>query len=119
MSQCSAKGIKRHVHVIRSTETSEQSDQSLRWLFYGIAKAFRVALADPEGGEVGPDPLPLMNHKNIGFLRYTGPVFNVGPSSARQRNADDGPLIVVFGSSLPYSTKKKKKEKTLPKYDPL
>ena len=41
---------------------------------------------------------PLKNHKNIGFLSNTGadhlknhratkPAFNVGPSSARQRNA--------------------------------
>ena len=53
--------------------------------------------ADPEGGGTGgPDP-PLKNHKNIGFLCNTGldplknhkatkPAFNVGPSSARQRN---------------------------------
>ena len=74
-------------------------------------------------------PLPE-SHKNIGFSSSTGPdplknrkatkpVFNVGPSLARQRNtfnvgpssarrhlmafcwqADDGPLIVVLGSSL-------------------
>ena len=40
--------------------------------------------------------------------------FNVGPSSARQRNAiymafrwraDDGPLLVLFGSSFPISKK--------------
>ena len=59
----------------------------------------------------------LKNHKNIGSLSNTGsdplknhkttePAFHVGPSSARQRNmafpwrADDGPLIVVFHSSL-------------------
>ena len=59
---------------------------------------------------------PLQNHKNMGFRCNTGPdplenhkatqpAFNVGTSSARQRNAilmayrwraDDGPLIVVF-----------------------
>ena len=64
--------------------------------------------------------IPLKNKKNIGFLRNTNPdplknhratkpAFNVGPSSARQRNviwADDGPFIAVFGSSIPYSTKK-------------
>ena len=68
---------------------------------------------------------PLKNHKNIGFLSYSGPdplkyhkatepAFNVGPSSARQRNAismayrlraDDGQLIVVFGSNHPSSKK--------------
>ena len=57
-----------------------------------------ITSADPEGGTGGPDPPPLKNHKNIGFLSNTGPdplkihkatkpAFNVGPSSARQRNA--------------------------------
>ena len=73
----------------------------------------------------GPDPL-----KN---LKATKPAFNVGPSSAHQRSAiqwclaggpmmlmafrlcaDNGPLLVVLGSSLPSSTKKK-----LSKLDPL
>ena len=47
------------------------------------------------GGTGGPDP--LKNHKNLGFLSNSGPgplknyeatepAFNVGPSSARQRN---------------------------------
>ena len=71
------------------------------------------------GGGRGSGP-PLKNHKNIGLHSNTGlnplkkykatkPAFNVGPSSARQRNAikmtfrwraDVGPHIVVFGSSL-------------------
>ena len=29
--------------------------------------------ADPEGRTGGPDPYPLKNHKNIGFLSNTGP----------------------------------------------
>ena len=48
------------------------------------------------GREYGP---PLKNHKNIGFLSNTGPhplknhnttkpAFNVGSTSARQRNAN-------------------------------
>ena len=61
-------------------------------------------------------PPPLKNHKNIGVISSTGPdpwkitklpkpAFNVGPSSARQRNvieralhgqADHGSLIVFF-----------------------
>ena len=79
---------------------------------------------------VSPGPLlfssntgtdPLKNHK------VTKPALNVGPSLVRQRNAismafrwraDVGPLMVVFGSSLPLSTKKKKK-KTLTKSDPI
>ena len=72
-----------------------------------------------------PSPL-LKNHKNIGFLGNTGPdpltnhkatkpAFNIGSSSARQRNAilmafrwraNVGPLIVVFGSSLQHQRKK-------------
>ena len=81
---------------------------------------------------MGPD---LKNHKNIGFSSNTGPgplkhrkatkpAFNVGPSSARQRNvmafrwrADDVPLIVVLGSSLPSSTKKT--TNVVSKLDPL
>ena len=79
------------------------------------------------GGGGGSAPFPE-NHKNIGFLSKSGPdplknhkaikpVFNVGPSSARQQNAiqmafrwraDGSPLIVVFGSSLPSLTKKEK-----------
>ena len=49
-------------------------------------------------GEPGVSTLTLKNHKNIGFLSNSGPeplknydatvtAFNVGPSSARQRNA--------------------------------
>ena len=86
-----------------------------------------MSWADPEGETGGPDtsPIPLKNHKRIGFFSNTGPdplknhkatkpAFNVGPSSACQGNAiemafrwwaDDGQLIVVFGSSLPSSTK--------------
>ena len=51
--------------------------------------------------------VPIENHKNVGILSNTGPdllknhkatkpAFNVGPPSA-QRNAKDGPLILVFG----------------------
>ena len=82
---------------------------------------FDTTWADPEGvGTGGPDR-PLKNHKNIGFLSNSGPdplknyeatepAFNVGPSSACQRSAiylafrwraDDGPLIVLFGSTHP------------------
>ena len=80
-------------------------------------------------GTGGPTtPPPLKNHKNIGFLSNTGPdplknhkdtklAFNVGQSSAHQRNAiqiafcwraDDGPFIMIFGSSIPSSTKTNK-----------
>ena len=88
-----------------------------------------MACADPEGGGgrgSDPPPPPRENHKDIEFLINTGldpmenhkgteTTFNIGPPSARQRNAikmafrwwaDDGPLLVVFGSTLPASTKK-------------
>ena len=51
----------------------------------------------------------VKNHK------ATKPAFNVGPSSAHQRNAilmafhwwaDDSPIKVVFGSSIPHQLKK-------------
>ena len=55
--------------------------------------------AGPEGGQgSGPPPRLITNHKSIGFLSNTGPdplknhkatkpALNVGPSSARKRNA--------------------------------
>ena len=59
-------------------------------------------------GTGGPDP-NLKNHKNIGFLRNTGPdplkkhgafkpEFNLGPTSARQRNAifADSPMMTCL-----------------------
>ena len=75
-----------------------------------------------------PPPNPLKNHKAKGYYSNTGPnplknkatklAFNVGPSSVRRRNiikmafrwrVDDDPLLVVLGSFLPSSTKRKKK----------
>ena len=76
----------------------------------------------------------VKNHKNIGFLSNSGPdplknyeptepAFNVGPSSARQRNAvliafgwwaHDDPLIVVFGSSHPHQLKTKRCQSVTP-----
>ena len=75
------------------------------------------------GGKWSGHPPPLKNHKAIGYLsntspdplenqKATKPAFNVGPSSAGQCTVSfllaghDGPLIVVFGSSLHPSTKK-------------
>ena len=71
-----------------------------------------VTCADPERGTGGPHPPPPpKNHKiNTGSdllknHKATKPAFNVGPSAARQRNAiyrlraDDGPILVVFGST--------------------
>ena len=74
------------------------------------------------GAAGGPDPPPpLKNHKNINFASNTGPdtlknrsyqasiqCWAIIGTSAKRR-ANDGPLIVVLGSFLPSSTKKKKR----------
>ena len=80
------------------------------------------------GGLDPPPPPPQKNHKNIEFLcnisldplknhEATKPAFNVGPLSTRRRNAikmafrwlaNDDPLLVLFGSSLPLSIHQKK-----------
>ena len=70
------------------------------------------------GGTGGPDP-PLKNHKIIGFSSNTGPdllkkCWAIIGTPAKHHLmvfrwwADDGPIIVVLGSSLPSSTKKNK-----------
>ena len=94
-----------------------------------------VACADAEGGTGVLDPPE--NHKNIRFLSNSGldplknyeatePAYNVGSSSARQRNAilmafcwwaDDGQLIVEFGSS--HHSSNKKQTKNVAKVGPL
>ena len=68
------------------------------------------------GGTGGPDP-PLKNHRNIGLSnsgpdplkkhKATKPALYVGPLAFRWR-ADVGPHIVVFGSFLLSTTRKKK-----------
>ena len=75
------------------------------------------------GGTRGPHPALLKNHKAIRFLSNTGTdslethkatklAFILGLPAKRCSNqtafcwqTDDGPLLVVFGSSLPSSTK--------------
>ena len=63
------------------------------------------ACADPEGEQGVRIPHPLKNHKNIGFLSNYGPdplkITKLPSHHAFRWRADDGPLIVVFGSSLP------------------
>ena len=65
-----------------------------------------VVMRGSRGETVGLDPPPLKNHKYKGLPSNTGPdplnnhkaakpAINVGSSSARQRNADDDPLLVV------------------------
>ena len=88
------------------------------------------------GGTGGPDP--MKNHKNIGFSSNKGPdplknrsylasiqCLAIISTPAKRHlmgfrwRADDGPLIVLPRSSLPSSTKRKKKQKTSSKLDPL
>ena len=91
---------------------------------YGKKKS--TSGVDPKGDR-GFVPHPSQNHNNICFLNKTSPdrlknhkatkpEFNIGPSPVqletlfklRFAGADDGPLKVVFRSSLlPSSTKKK------------
>ena len=92
-----------------------------------------------QSGTGCPDP-QMKKYKNKRFLCNTGPAplndhratkpaFNVGPSSARQRNiifmlmafpwrADDGPFIAEFRSSIPTPTKRKKSKENLFKFGP-
>ena len=79
-----------------------------------------VSMRGSRGGGGGRGSGPsLKNHKNIGFLSNTGmdplknhkptkQAFNIGPLTVHQRNAIDGPLIVV---SSPYQLKKKIEKK--------
>ena len=63
-----------------STYLSVMTRRAMKWnrLIGGRAKiskspqGIQSKCADPEGGG-GPDPHPLENHKNIGFLSNTGP----------------------------------------------
>ena len=72
-------------------------------------------------GAGGSDPTPE-NHKNIGFLCHPGPdrlknnnatkpAFNVGPLSARQRNATKWPIYSGLWILYPPSTEKKTNNK--------
>ena len=84
-----------------------------RTAFSQIPHLIRIAMGGSRGGQGVRTPPPLKNHKTTGFLsntcpdplknhKDTEPSFNVGTSSAHQRKwrADDGPLLVLFGSSL-------------------
>ena len=82
---------------------------------------------------------PLKTHKNIGFLSKSGPdplekhkdtdpAFDVGPLSARQRNAismafrwqaDYGPFLVAFRFSPCLQLKKKQKKNVVSVGPPL
>ena len=56
------------------------------------------------GAGVQPYPPPLKNHKAIGFLSNTGPVPLENRKATKPAFNYDGPLLVVYGSSLPSST---------------
>ena len=74
------------------------SSQSMRTLHARIQR----------GGRGSGPPPPLKNQKNIGFISNTGPdPLNVTKLASQHsilghhRSADDGPLLVLFGSSFP------------------
>ena len=104
----------RRFGVTKITQTENKSTKEQ--IVADLSSFLQPTCADLEGGTRGPyryPPLPLKNCKAVGFLsntvpdpmknhKATKPAFNVGPA----KRADDGPLIVVFGSSLPLSTKK-------------
>ena len=97
-----------------------------------------MSCADPEWG-TGVRTPPLIYHIAIGFLSNTGlyhlksnkatkPTFNVGPSSSSKRNAilmafrfraENDPLLVVFGPSLPSTINQKEKEHSVRVGPPL
>ena len=76
----------KHVSYMYQWNLMQFTYQILRWACFCVR------------GAGGPDPPSWKNHKNIGVLsnigpdplkihKATKPAFNVGPSSARQRNA--------------------------------
>ena len=98
-------------------------------VWYPYPRSFQARIQREGSGAGGPDPQPKKTHKTLVFLSNPGPdplknhkasklAFNFGPSLARQWNAmymamkmtfhwraDDGPLVVVFWSCLPLSSK--------------
>ena len=74
------------------------SRENLTVLHAANIATYGVILRIQRWGDRGPDPPPLRNHKGMEFLSKNGPdplsnhkgtktAFNVGASSARQRNA--------------------------------
>ena len=109
--------------VVSISYCTQKKEEILLSMSFGISLVWHVCLMGRSRGEdrVSGPPLKITNRKAVRFLsntlenhKATKPVFNVWPSLAHQRNtismafrwrADDGPLKVVFGSSLPSSTK--------------
>ena len=103
------------------TTTRQQKHKVKQHALSSLAR--KACMGGSRGGTLGSPP---EKSQNIGFLCNTGPdplkihkatkpAFNVGPSSARQRNAMsmafrwracDGPIKNVFGSSIPFQLKK-------------
>ena len=71
---------------------------------HAIVFGFIHPCADPEGGGGHGVLTPPKNHKNIGFLSNTGPdplKSHKATKMAFRWRADDGPLLVLFGSPFP------------------
>ena len=116
-------------HHTRSTKVGTKCSSSVFWDVHCVLflnKIHWLSCADPEGDRGSGPP----EKKNIGFSSNTGPdpLRNhcyqasiqcwaiIGTPAKRHLmafrwQADDVPLIVVLGSSLPSSTKKNKNKK--------
>ena len=86
------------VHILPPTHARKvKTNCCINICFENSTTESEYSCADPEGGRGSGHPLE--NHNNIGFLscntgpdplknhKATKPALNVGPSSARQRNA--------------------------------
>ena len=80
-------------HFLCSCDKKQLEEKMVRWRL--VVRELDCMGGSRGGGDRGSGPPPpLKNHKNIGFylailvqkLWKTKPAFNVGPSSARQRN---------------------------------
>ena len=112
------------------TKADAHNKMGFQYISISVTIHYLVPCVDPEGGQGIRTPPPLKNHKNIEFLSNTGPdplKFSKLPNeSSIQRwaiigtptkrhlkafrwRAYDGPLLVIFGSSLPKKKKTKKR----------
>ena len=113
------------------TTSSESSGETVRMHRFVCAKACTDRERGGGGGQGSRHPIPLKNHKNIGFLNNTGPdplKITKLPSQhsmlGHHRHASetpfkwrfcwriqDGPLTVVFGFSIsPHQLKNENKK---------
>ena len=109
---CQTRNFPNDPHIVVVYNRTEHSFKS-SWQVTPKSAAFQLPCADPDGRQGVPTPPP--NHKNIGSLSNTGPDF-LKITNLPSRNselghhrhviymafrwrADDGPILVVFGST--------------------